>query len=486
MYISDELYHKILLDNRRFQKQDTEYQKQNIELQEQIHTLNLQIDALKKKIASLSKNSQNSSKSPSSDIVKPPKKQRNGKKRKIGAQPGHKANQHRLKIEDADCHITVTPSTQCPYCLSHKLVSLKHDKQQFMQYELVKDPVELLAYTSYVRHCKHCKKTHYPKTPNGLENLGFYGPRLSSLIVELKSGSHASYSNIQEFLKNALGCTVAQGTLCKVIQRSSMALKHCYEDLSKALPQQERLNIDETGYKENGKRHWAWVLCAKYFSVFHLNKSRSTKVLEDLLGKDYEGLIGCDFYAAYRKYMREARPLVQFCLAHLIRELKHLQDHGDVGAVRYANYLLSLLKETFAVYHDKGSTGKRAYAEAMSDLKREFLRYGTKSKAKGTGNFVKRLRKYGDNYFLFITEDVEPTNNIAERTIRSLVIDRKVTQGIRGKNGQHWWERIWSVRSSCKQQSRNSYEFVLASLQAWAKGVPGPSLLPTVRASLPP
>ena len=81
------------------------------------------------------------------------------------------------------------------------------------------------------------------------------------------------------------------------------------------LPQQACLNTDEAGHKENGRRYWIWCFRAASFVVFRIDPSLGTEVLMRVLGQDFKGILGCDDYAAYRKYARQCSVLVQFCLA---------------------------------------------------------------------------------------------------------------------------------------------------------------------------
>jgi transposase len=105
------------------------------------------------------------------------------------------------------------------------------------------------------------------------------------------------------------------------IARVSAALADPYRQLAQHVPTEPVLHIDETGHRDNGKRYWIWVFCTSAISFFCIAKSRAAKVLEDVLGKTYGGTIVSDFFSAYVKY---ANRLQQFCLAHLIRDIKFL------------------------------------------------------------------------------------------------------------------------------------------------------------------
>ena len=59
------------------------------------------------------------------------------------------------------------------------------------------------------------------------------------------------------------------------------------------------------------------------YTLFRIDKFGS-KVLVQVLGTEFNGVLGCDYFSAYRKYMRKFDVRVQFCMAHLIRDVKFL------------------------------------------------------------------------------------------------------------------------------------------------------------------
>jgi len=97
----------------------------------------------------------------------------------------------------------------------------------------------------------------------------------------------------------------------------------------------EVLNVDETGHKENAGKFWTWVFRADLYVLFEIDKSRGSKVLLEVLGADFNGVRGCDYFSAYLKYMRDCNITVQFCIAHLIRNIKYLTGLPDVETKAY-------------------------------------------------------------------------------------------------------------------------------------------------------
>ena len=90
-----------------------------------------------------------------------------------------------------------------------------------------------------------------------------------------------------------------------------------------------------------------------------------------------------------------------------------------------------------------------------------------------------RFEKYGESYFLFIEQPslVESTNNVAERAIRTLVLDRMVAQGVRSDWGNEWHERFWTVLATCQRRGLNVLAFLRESILSLLHGLPLPSLL---------
>jgi len=241
------------------------------------------------------------------------------------------------------------------------------------------------------------------------------------------------------------------------------------------------LNVDETGHKRNGQQHWTWCFRAGLYTLFKIDPTRSADVLIEVLGSEFDGVLGCDYFSAYRRYHREFGVVLQFCLAHLIRDVKYLTTLPDARDRAYGESLREALRDLFAVIHRRGEWTEAEFRRRLSAARDEVLRRGTSNvpATRAATNLAKRLEAHGDSYFRFITEPgVEPTNNLAEQAIRFVVIDRRITQGTRGERGDRWCERIWTVMATCSQQGRSVFEYLEAAVTAWFAGEEAPSLLP--------
>jgi transposase len=215
------------------------------------------------------------------------------------------------------------------------------------------------------------------------------------------------------------------------------------------------------------------------YTLYHIDPHRSADVLMEILGKEFEGVIGCDYFSAYRRYMRECSVRLQFCLAHLIRDVKFLTSLPDERDRRYGERLRVALKELFEVFHLGDRLGPRVFQKRLEEARDEVLRVGLAAPPTQHGqNMAKRFVEHGEAYFTFVTTaGVEPTNNLAEQAIRFVVIDRHITQGTRSQAGRLFCERMWSVIATCVQQGKSVYSFLREAVASWLAAEPAPSLL---------
>jgi transposase len=435
-------------------------------------------------LAAARKDSSTSSKPPSSDIVKPPKPPPppGQERRNAGGQPGHPKHERPLVPPEG---LSGPPHDYlleiCPDC-GRGLRPAGDDVRVVQQVEIAAVPVLIEEHRSHPGWCPHCCKVHYAPLPAVVERGGMAGPRLTTLIAYLKGVCHASYSTVRKFLRDVVQITISRGQLCNLIRKVSAALDGPYQELLHDLPLQALLNVDETGHKHNGERWWAWCFRASLYTLFKIDPTRSGDVLIEVLGREFQGVLGCDYYGAYRRYLREFGVLLQFCLAHLIRDVKFLLELPDARDRAYGAGLRDALRGLFAVIHRREELSAAAFQEQLEAARAAVLRRGTQDvpPTKYSGNLAKRLEKHGESYFRFITTPgVEPTNNLAEQAIRFVVIDRLVTQGTRSAAGDRWCERIWTVIATCAQQGRSVFEYLYAAVEAhFHKSGAVPSLLP--------
>jgi hypothetical protein len=286
--------------------------------------------------------------------------------------------------------------------------------------------------------------------PEDVEKAGLFGTNLTALTGYLKGRGHMSYCTLKDYFHDVIGIDISTGFLAKQIQKVSGALKSPYDELAKLLKEQSYLKIDETSFKKNGKLQWAWCFVAEFFTFFKIDASRGSKVLYDTLGDDFFGSISSDFFSAYLKYRKGTETLFQFCWAHLIREIKFLATLDDTKL--YGKRLLKYVKAMFKTIHRQDKLTAIGFKRLMNKHKKAIMKTVRRSVPdhKKSAALSKRFEDHGESYFLFIEDSaIAPTNNGAEQEIRTLVLDRLVTQGVRSDRGNEWHERLGVASKYC-------------------------------------
>ena len=226
---------------------------------------------------------------------------------------------------------------------------------------------------SYPVWCERCRKVHYHPFPEAVAREGLFKERLTALVAYMKSVDHASFSTIRKFVRDVLGESVSRGYLRKVVAKASAALDAPYAELLGRLPLEQAINVDETGHKDNGGKFWTWVFRADLYMLFKIDKSRGSKVLLDVLGEEFDGVLGCDYFSSYHKYMKDFNVTVQFCIAHLIRDIKYLAGLKDAETKAYGQKLLAKVKAMFKIIHGRERLAPDTFDEAMAQAREAII-----------------------------------------------------------------------------------------------------------------
>ena len=477
---------------RQREQEIAQLRERNAQLQARVAELETENARLLAQLAAARKHSGNSSKPPSSDITKPAPKTRGSlRRRKIGGQPGHPRHQRPSFPPDQVDERKIYGLKECPDCGSSDLEPLSEPAQVVQQVELLSKPFRVTEHVVQACRCRNCQRMHKGQLPAAIAATGLIGPRMMGLLLFLKGAMRSSYSAMEEFLGHVLGFKVCRGYLAKVMIRGSQAVESPVEELRSLLPTQRWLNVDETGHKENGQGMWTWCFRARHFVLFSIQVSRGSEVLIEFLGAEFNGVLGCDYFSAYRKFMGQMSGSVQFCFAHLIRDLKFLVDHPEPLMQLYAQPILQAVRRMFHLIHQQVEHPVEDFQSRLERHKKQIIALAVDT----TGlspiawyveehypevfNMAVRFRKHGAAYFTFITTPgIGPTNNSAEQALRFVVMDRRATQGTRSHKGRTFCERIWTVVGTCRMNKRSIFDYLCEAVTAWSQGLPAPSLLP--------
>ena len=261
-----------------------------------------------------------------------------------------------------------------------------------------------------------------------------------------------------------------------------------YEELQQALADQPVLNGDETGHRTNGAKRWLWTLVAPTFVFYTIATSRGSDVLRHLLGAAFGGVLGSDRLPTYLPYPAARR---QFCWAHFRRNLLSAQELATTAAAtRFCREALALQRQLFRLWHrfrgDPRSRGapltrSQLIAKVLPIEKRFFAlaeRYVNAPDVE-VSNLARALFVHHVHFFTFVHEDgVEPTNNVAERALRTAVQWRKIMFGNRSAEGERAVARLLTVTRTCQLQQLNVLAYLTATIYAHRRRQPAASLLP--------
>jgi transposase len=446
-----------------------------------VDTLLAAVSQLGEQLAAARKTSSTSSKPPSSDIVKPkPPTDENSGKRSIGGQIGHHKHERQPFPTEQITYFAEHALQACPCCTGELQRNVPLDRI-IQQADIATPALTIEQHTRRAYWCVNCQRSYFAPLPLHIDKGGLVGPRLTGLIAYMKGPCHASYSTVRTFLHDVARVTISRSEVCNIIKKVTEALAVPYVELLQMLPNEAFVNVDETGHPCKGDNWWTWCFRAELYTLYRIDPHRHAEVLMDTLGTEFAGVLGCDYFSAYRRYMRECSVRVQFCLAHLIRDVKFLTTLPDAQDRQYGERLRTTLKELFEVFHQREQIGGPELQARLNIVRARVLQAGKEAPATRHGqNMARRFETHGESYFTFITTPgVGPTNNLAEQAIRFVVIDRHITQGTRSEGGQRWNERIWTVIATCVQHEKSVHDYLQEAVEAWFCNGTAPSLLPT-------
>jgi len=437
----------------------------------------------------LNKNSQNSDKPPSSDGLRKrprkPKPIRNSKKRKQGGQQGHAGST--LKISSDVDHVVRHAVDQCQQC-GHNLAQI--DGRVVQQRQVLDIPPPRIVRTEHqlvARVCPCCQTSNNGQLPADLKGTVQYGPRLRALVVYLMIYQLLPYKRTQEVLKTLYAVKPSTGTLNRILQDGYKQLEEAEKAIREAIIQAKVVHCDETGHRVGAKTRWLHVASTKLLTFYHSNKARGSLAHQaaDVL-PDYKGIAVHDFYRSYLILSCQHG----LCNAHLLRELKavierephQLWAKAVVRLLQTANRLVKAAKA-----QDKWSLSAPAQkrivtiydrllrqADTLNPLAAPNGRRGRTKQTK-TRNLVSRLLQYKQDILRFTYDfNVPFDNNLAERDLRMVKVQQKISNCFRSELGAKIFCRIRGYISTCLKQEYELFP-VLANVMQGNVFIPIPA-----------
>jgi transposase len=429
---------------------------------------------LKQKLADLSGSGQPKPKASLPAFVKPNRPCRPS--RKPGRKKGHVAALRPLP-EVIDAHETVALPVDtlgkpcCPECRT-QLNRVEHH-QRYVE-ELIPSKVVTTCYHTTSGWCPCCRKQIESRAENQPPAAdlphGQLGLNALATAMVMRVCYRLPFRQITRLFLQ-LQLRISPGAIVKQIKRVGKWLQKQYHRLKWAIRAAGVVHADETGWRTNGQNGYLWTLSTADMTLFHVDRSRSAKVIADLLGeafgKDGQTLVS-DFYGVYDQFDGPQ----QKCLTHLLRELR------DTIAQRPELSSHELFIRCKRLVQDMLRLKRRRARLKAADYWRRVGRVEQRLKELAARRFndpdadrlAKRLDKYQTKLTTFLhKKEVDGTNNAAERALRPAVVMRKITGGSRSEAGAKAWAILASVMRTAEQQGRDVLETIKTLLKAeWA------------------
>jgi hypothetical protein len=386
--------------------------------------------------------------------------------RKPGRPSGHVGAYRKAGPID---HNEVVPLPCCPKCGGS--ISGVHPVEQIIEEIPPVKPVvyKVITYRATCRRCGEVCSRHPLQTSDATGAAGVHlGPRAIALAVTLNKHHGLTMRRTCRILRELAGLDLTAGGLSQIVDRLADRLAGDYEDLVNQIRGSPSVNADETSWWVGGPGWWLWTFTCPEATVYRIDPSRGSKVVHQVLGDDFAGVLVSDCLssydpATYRKHK---------CIAHHLRAIEaamRLPGQKDPTYLRQWKLLFKSVIVLHRLWEQKVLTdadiaAKRLAVEAWIDGL-----LATAPAQGGDQRIRNRLAKQRA-HLLGCLKDVrvEPTNNRAERSLRPAVIARKLSCGNKTDRGRRSWEILASLAAT-HHQSGSDYIRYLADHAAVAK-----------------
>jgi transposase len=402
-------------------------------------------------------------------------------KREAGGQEGHAGAGREHVCEDQVDEIVSHYPHGCLGCGREFSADEQRQGGRFGRHQVCELPpisVMLIEHRTHRLRCPECATRTTASLPAGIAGSAF-GPRLRAAIVTLTARNRISRRGIAELAGELFGARLSSGSVDAICQHASTALADGHEALRAWILAQDAVHVDETGWRTAGDSRALWGISTPQASIFEIAERCNRDQFNELIG-DYAGIIVSDRWPGYEHLSAERR---QVCWSHLQRDFRR-HSEGLAEQKTFGEQGLKLTRQVFAAWrayqhahHDRDQLISEI-APIQAELRTLLEHAARKSKRTRLHRvFANNLLKIWPALWTFVTTNgVEPTNNPAERALRSPVIHRKLSHGTRTSNGERFTERALSAAATCRQQRRSLFEFLTELITAHNRGDPLPSL----------
>lgn len=372
--------------------------------------------------------------------------------KKLGPPVGHKG-MSRKKPDRVD-RTVVLKLDACPYC-DGEISELEQTRERYTE-DIVPLTLFVTRYIIKQGYCKKCGKIVYPEVPEVIDNCHF-GLHFLLYITYLRYVMNLPDNKITTLLNDIYDAKVSEGTIVEYLKRAAQIFGDEYERIKEQMKELKNCHYDDTGQRVNGMNRWLWIFISNEVMLYYTSKSRSKKVVVEILGDDYDGVTVQDFYPSYD----QAPGLKQKCWSHLITDARDLAEKKKPppDAKEFHEGLQRIYKDAKEAVKQLSTEEERSNVyDVFVDRLKIFATKGWQHY--DVKRLAKRALKYSGELFTFILmPGVEPTNNCAERALRPCVVQNKIWGCHRTDAGAKNRDILMSVIGTMKLQGKSILSF---------------------------
>jgi hypothetical protein len=419
-------------------EENAKLRQENRELKTEVEKLRSRLAEMEAILATLQKKEKSA---PSFVKANKPKRKKKKRRKKRAAQ--HNNSRRR----ETPTRIETHRLEACPTCGSGLTKHKESYRRQIIDMP-EPQPVEIVEHRLEQGWCDRCRSWHVPERqwPEAV-GQGRIGVRLTGMVGYMRSILRLPFRQIQAFLQSVHRARLSVGELVNLSRKVEQKL----DDEVRGIHQEARgspyLHMDETGWREDGQNGYIWCQVTdnpRPIRYYEYHQSRAGKIVESMIGDGFAGVLVSDFYSAYNTYSGQH----QRCWVHLLRDLSQLREEhpADAAVVAWCVGVKNLYhqaQETAGAV--QSDTARKASVARLAEMARQFgLMYAQSNHP--CRALAKRLLRHKDELFQFVRyPGLSANNNLAERALRSLVVQRKVSGGSRSQQGSQTSMRLASL-----------------------------------------
>jgi transposase len=337
----------------------------------------------------------------------------------------------------------------------------------------VPPPVEVTEHRIYKGWCAGCGKWYEAPVDVHEQVLGQgrLGVRLASLIAYLRTVTRLPIRQLRDYLLTVHGFRVSVGELVELLHRITHHVQPRLDALKEEIRASPAVQADETGWREDGSNGYIWSVSTPSVRYYEYHHSRAGEVVKQLIGSEFEGVLGSDFYAGYNIH----QGLHQRCWVHFLRDIHDLKEQfpQDEEVLSWAKAVKAIYEQAITCVQSGPDLNlpPRHQQQAREAQQHAFERHLWQvcqpyvRTAAPQHTLCERVERFLPELFVFVAVPGVPAhNNLAERSIRPLVIARKISGGTRSPKGSQTRMGLASLFGTWVAQQLNPFHQCLAAL----------------------